>query len=175
MPAPGHQPIRNTDRQTRRESATSETAATILTSKPTLPNYQRARRRLPVRPRGRISEVHMATDAAAEIQTLLLDVAAASFGGATASADATVFEVVLGEDDRVKVAADRMAMNPWRQICALRIVSQSNRTYVGTGWFIGPAVLATAGHCVFLQDDGGWARSIRVMPAKHGRHSPSPP
>ena len=65
-----------------------------------------------------------------------------------------------------------MALNPWRQICALRIVSQTNRTFVGTGWFIAPNVLATAGHCVFLQDEGGWAKSIRVIPAKHGPTEP---
>ncbi len=62
--------------------------------------------------------------------------------------------------------------NPWRQICALRIQSSTGVAYVGTAWFIGPSVLATAGHCVFLRDDGGWAASIDVIPGLAGTIEP---
>jgi V8-like Glu-specific endopeptidase len=103
---------------------------------------------------------------------LLTDVAVASFGNAIEGINTTLLEAIIGDDDRVRVSKERMAMNPWRQICALRIISQSNRTYVGTGWFIAAGVVATAGHCVFLQNDGGWAKSILVVPAKQGPHEP---
>ena len=96
----------------------------------------------------------------------LPDVSIASFG------EPRLLEAVIGVDDRVKVAESLLSANPWRQICALRIRSQSNQLYVGTGWFIGPKTLATAGHCVFLQDDGGWAKSIDVIPAKFGSSTP---
>lgn len=92
----------------------------------------------------------------------LPDAAAASFGGTD------ILEVVIGNDDRVRVADKLMKANPWRQICALRIRSKTNRTYVGTGWFIAPRVLATAGHCVFMQNEGGWAQEIEVIPGKAG-------
>lgn len=169
MPSPGHRPIRNTD--ARPEARALESAPLMLTSKPTLPYYAR-----PARARARrIAESFVpeaaAPAAATDLDQPLLDVSAASFG-VPKRVDRAVFEVVLGEDDRVRVTPARMKMNPWRQICALRIVSQGNRTYVGTGWFIAPNVLATAGHCVFLQDDGGWAKSIKVIPAKNGTDEP---
>jgi V8-like Glu-specific endopeptidase len=96
----------------------------------------------------------------------LPDVSVASFGRKD------VLEVVFGNDDRVRVSAERMKSNPWRQVCALRILSQSDRWYVGTGWFVGPRLLATAGHCVYLQDDGGWAKKIEVTPARFGDTKP---
>jgi V8-like Glu-specific endopeptidase len=57
-------------------------------------------------------------------------------------------------------------VNPWRQICALRIHAPTGTSYVGTAWFIGPGILATAGHCVFLRNEGGWATSIDVIPGR---------
>jgi glutamyl endopeptidase len=94
------------------------------------------------------------------------DVAAASFG------ETVLLEAVIGNDDRVRVADSLMRTNSWRQICALRITAKNGAKYVGTGWFIGPRVLATAGHCVFLQKEGGWPQSIDVIPAKYGATEP---
>src|SRR5262245_20546243 len=65
-----------------------------------------------------------------------------------------------------------MLSNPWRQICALRIKAKDGKLFVGTGWFIGPKTLLTAGHCVFMQNEGGWAASIEIIPAKHGDTEP---
>src|SRR5882672_823815 len=67
-------------------------------------------------------------------------------------------EIVIGDDDRR--AVPEPTQSPWRHICALRIVSASGKEYVGTGWFAGPYTILTAGHCVYLHDDGGWAESI---------------
>lgn len=97
---------------------------------------------------------------------VLLDAAAGSFS------DLVTLEVVLGNDDRVKVDRALLRRNPWRQICALRIRSATGKAFVGTGWYIAPRVLATAGHCVFMQKEGGWARSIEVIPARHGGEAP---
>lgn len=96
----------------------------------------------------------------------LLDAAAASFG------NTTLLEAIIGNDDRVRVADQFLSANPWRQICALRICASTGKMYVGTGWFIGVKALATAGHCVFLQDEGGWAEWIDVIPAKGGNTEP---
>jgi glutamyl endopeptidase len=94
------------------------------------------------------------------------DAADASFG------DTTILEVIIGNDDRVRLPAGLNRTNPWRQICALRIRAATGKLFVGTGWFIGPQVLATAGHCVFLQKEGGWPDSIEVIPARSGAEEP---
>lgn len=94
------------------------------------------------------------------------DAAEGSFGANV------LFEAVIGNDDRVRVADPLMRNNPWRQICALHIFARSGTPYVGTGWFIAPGVLATAGHCVYLHKDGGWAQAIDVIPAKNGSSEP---
>jgi glutamyl endopeptidase len=168
MASPGHRPIANTDPE--RSGRTLERAPLRLTSKTSLPYYRGRRPAVPKRDR-RFEALVEGTEGEAADEALV-DVAAASFGATARLTDPVVFEVVLGEDDRERVSRERMALNPWRQICALRIVSQTGRTFVGTGWFIAPNVLATAGHCVFLQDEGGWAKSIRVIPAKHGATEP---
>ncbi len=85
-------------------------------------------------------------------------------------ADRAMTEVVQGNDDRVPVPG--VESYPWRAICALRITSRSGRQYVGTGWLIGRRTVATAGHCVFLHDDGGWAKEITVIPALSGARQP---
>jgi V8-like Glu-specific endopeptidase len=160
--------MKNIDRQ-EVGRARPESAPMRATSRVSLPYYRPPVRDVALRRR---SESSVSESSPALALEILTDVAAASFGTTAANTDPDVFEVVLGADDRVRVSKERMAMNPWRQICALRIVSQTDRTFVGTGWFIAPGILATAGHCVFLQNEGGWAKSIRVIPAKHGADEP---
>jgi V8-like Glu-specific endopeptidase len=79
-------------------------------------------------------------------------------------------EVVIGDDDRTRVPD--VLQSPWRQICALRIRARSGRRFVGTGWFIGPRTVMTAGHCVYMHDEGGWPESIEVIPALDGAEHP---
>jgi V8-like Glu-specific endopeptidase len=161
--------MRNTDRQEVGRIGLARASA-HATSKVSLPYYRRRVRE--TAPRRPLESYVTEAGGQALVVEVLTDVAAASFGSSAAITDRMVFEIVLGTDDRVRVTKEHMAANPWRQICALRIVSQTDRTFVGTGWFIAPGVLATAGHCVFLQDEGGWAKSIRVIPAKHGAEEP---
>lgn len=79
-----------------------------------------------------------------------------------------VFESILGAADRRKQILET-EMTPWRMICSLDITSQSGFDYVGTGWFIGPRTVMTAGHCVYDPVElGGWARRIRVIPGRNG-------
>lgn len=49
--------------------------------------------------------------------------------------------------------------------------------WIGTGWFVGPHTLITAGHCVFIKNSGvpgrdGWVRSIVVSPGRDGATFP---
>jgi V8-like Glu-specific endopeptidase len=54
------------------------------------------------------------------------------------------------------------------------MVGPSGAGAIGTGWFIGPKTVATAGHCVFSHEFfGGWASSIEVIPGLLGAGSGS--
>lgn len=95
------------------------------------------------------------------------DVAAASFGPAP--------EAIIGTDDRVQI--QNTGAYPWRANASLLITARDGSTWVGTGWFISPRTLVTAGHCVFIKGSGvagrdGWVSSIKVMPGRNGTTLP---
>lgn len=71
-------------------------------------------------------------------------------------------EVIIGPDNRIRINAT--ASYPWRAICALKITAANGRRFIGTGWLVSPRTVITAGHCVFMHNEGGWARSIEVIP-----------
>jgi len=79
-----------------------------------------------------------------------------------------------GTDDRIQLTDT--SIYPWRAHASLAITAADNSQWIGTGWFIGPRTLATAGHCVFINDPGtprhGWVRSIQVMPGRNGTTLP---
>lgn len=76
-------------------------------------------------------------------------------------------ETVIGVDERKRVPDTDL--QPWRMICALRIRGPGGTGAIGTGWFIGPRTVVTAGHCLFSQTFfGGWADSVEVIPG-HNR------
>lgn len=79
-------------------------------------------------------------------------------------------EVIIGTDDRVQVTQTTDV--PWRRLCALRISFPSGATYRGTGFLIGARAVATAGHCVYLHNQGGWARKVEVIPGCNGSTRP---
>ena len=89
---------------------------------------------------------------------------------ATVEEAARVLEVIIGTDDRLGISATIQI--PWRRICALRITFPTGATYRGTGFFVGPRAVATAGHCVFIRSQGGWARRIEVIPGCNGTQRP---
>lgn len=89
------------------------------------------------------------------------------------SAEAVEFEQpesVCGRDDRVKVTATRSI--PWRMICKLIITAKDGSRLGGTGWFIGPRTVMTAGHCVFSHSRGGWVKQVEVVPGMNGSVKP---
>ena len=79
-------------------------------------------------------------------------------------------ETIINTDDRVLVPD--VHQYPWRAICALRITARTGKQYVGTGWLASPSLVVTAGHCVYLHKEGGWAREITVIPALNGGEAP---
>lgn len=84
------------------------------------------------------------------------------------------FESVIGVDERVRILDTDLS--PWRMICALRMRGSSGAGAIGTGWFIGPKTVLTAGHCVYsTQFFGGWASTIEVIPGLIGPGADSAP
>lgn len=77
------------------------------------------------------------------------------------------FETIINQDERVRILDTELY--PWRMICALRMHGPSGAGALGTGWFIGPKTIVTAGHCVFSNYFfGGWASTIEVIPGLNG-------
>lgn len=83
-------------------------------------------------------------------------------------------ESVLGPDSRIQIG--NTSVYPWRVHCSLLITANDGSLWIGTGWFIGPKTVVTAGHCVFIHAPGtarhGWVRSIKVMPGRNGASLP---
>ena len=106
----------------------------------------------------------------------LQDIGRASFGEPLVAGPNLIPAVpfnVLGPDNRERIG-DTSAY-PWRCHCYLLITAKDNSLWVGTGWFISPRTLATAGHCVYINDKehpgaayNGWVKSIQVFPGRNG-------
>ncbi len=100
----------------------------------------------------------------------LPDVGEASFGPLPPQA-----ETVHGPDDRVQIGDP--SVYPWRVQCSLAMTAADGSRWIGSGTFIGPRTVLTAGHCVYVKGSGvagrdGWMRSIQVMPGRNGASLP---
>ncbi len=100
----------------------------------------------------------------------LRDIGEASFGPPPPQA-----ETVHGPDDRVQIT--NTSAYPWRVHASLLITAADNSSWIGTGWFIGPHTLITAGHVVHIKNSGvpgrdGWVKRIQVMPGRNGASLP---
>jgi V8-like Glu-specific endopeptidase len=99
--------------------------------------------------------------------TNLRDIGEASFG--------ITLETVHGVDNRIQIT--NTADYPWCVHASLLITAADNSKWIGTGWFIGPHTLITAGHVVFIKNSGvpgrdGWVKNIVVMPGRNGSTLP---
>lgn len=99
----------------------------------------------------------------------LRDIGEASFGPPSR------LETVHGPDNRVQITAT--STYPWRVHASLLITAADNSMWIGTGWFIGPHTLMTAGHVVHIKNSGvpgrdGWVKKIQVMPGRNGSTLP---
>ena len=79
-------------------------------------------------------------------------------------------EAIVDRDDRVQIT--QTTLIPWRRLCALRIQFPSGSSFRGTGFLVGPRAVVTAGHCVYLRNQGGWARKVEVIPGCNGTARP---
>ncbi|MEU7811079.1 trypsin-like peptidase domain-containing protein [Pseudonocardia sp. NPDC049154] len=100
----------------------------------------------------------------------LTDIGEASFGPPPPPE-----ETVHGPDDRTQIT--NTGVYPWRAIASLLITAADNSMWIGTGWFVGPHTLLTAGHVVHIKNSGvpgrdGWVKSIQVMAGRNGTSLP---
>ena len=79
-------------------------------------------------------------------------------------------ENVIGIDDRVIVPETTLV--PWRCICHLEITYDTGAVGLGTGWFMGPSTVITAGHCLYDRVGRRHAREVRVIPGRNGQSAP---
>ena len=112
----------------------------------------------------------VATDAWELPNIELPDIAEASFGPPP-----PVAETVHGPDDRVQI--NNTQDHPWRMSASLHITAADNSQWIGTGWFVGPHTLITAGHVLHIKNSGvpgrdGWVKSITVMAGRNGSNLP---
>jgi V8-like Glu-specific endopeptidase len=102
--------------------------------------------------------------------TKLRDIGEASFGVPPPHE-----ELVHGPDDRVQIT--NTSVYPWRLHASLLITAADNSLWIGTGWFIGPHTLMSAGRVVYIKNSGvpgrdGWVKKIQVMPGRNGSQLP---
>jgi len=100
----------------------------------------------------------------------LPDIGEASFGPLPPQT-----RTVHGADNRVRITTT--GIYPWRVHASLLITAADNSQWIGTGWFIGPHTLMTAGHVVHIKNSGvpgrdGWVKKIQVMPGRNGASLP---
>lgn len=79
-------------------------------------------------------------------------------------------ETVCGKDDRINIKDTTKV--PWRWNCQLIITMANGGKSRCTGWLIGPRTVMTAGHCVYSKGNGGWAKSIEVIPGMNAALKP---
>jgi V8-like Glu-specific endopeptidase len=91
--------------------------------------------------------------------------------GLAAEADvkAAQLESVIGVDNRTRIFDT--GMTPWRMICAIR-ARWGSSIMLGTGCFIGPRTVLTAGHVVLPRKPGTRPESIEVIPGLSGEKRP---
>ncbi|MFM7039831.1 MAG: trypsin-like serine peptidase [Planctomycetaceae bacterium] len=73
-------------------------------------------------------------------------------------------ESVIGRDDRLRIPDSSLNLFPYRAICKLLIKSKTGKSFMGTGWIGGRNIVYTAGHCTYMQNEGGLVSSIEVLP-----------
>ncbi len=93
----------------------------------------------------------------------------ASHGGEMRVAE-MMAEVIISRDDRIRVR--ETTRYPYGCICQLSIQARNGGRFVGTGWLADEQTVITAGHCVFMRREGGWAASIAVFPGRDGAARP---
>ena len=77
---------------------------------------------------------------------------------------------VIGADNRTRIT--NTTAYPWRTMTKLYMTFPNNSRFICSGALINAKYVLTAGHCVYSHTNGGWARSIEVIPGLRGTYKP---
>ena len=77
---------------------------------------------------------------------------------------------IFPPDDRQRIT--NTDEYPWGSISKLYITAADDTTWMGSGAIIDEFHVLTAGHNVYLHDNGGWASSVEVVPGMDGTYEP---
>ena len=77
---------------------------------------------------------------------------------------------IIGGDGRFKVTDTTKF--PYSAICKIEITWPNGDVSPGTAWMYHDNIAITAGHCVYDNQRGGWAKTIKVLPGKNGSSNP---
>jgi V8-like Glu-specific endopeptidase len=81
-------------------------------------------------------------------------------------------EVLEGRETPSLTPVSPTAGYPYNSIVKLIMTFPDNRVFNGSGALIDGFHVLTAGHCMYSAADGGWARSIQVIPEMNGTFQP---
>lgn len=76
---------------------------------------------------------------------------------------------IIGDDGRSRITAT--SSYPYSAICYIESIFDENTIY-GTAFIYSNGSAVTAGHCVYDESLGGWAKSVKVYPGQNGSSSP---
>lgn len=71
-------------------------------------------------------------------------------------------EYVLGTDDRVQVTDT--ASRPRSAVVFMFVTWPSDNVTTCSGFMVGPRLVATAAHCIYSSEEGGWAVAVDAYP-----------
>ena len=77
---------------------------------------------------------------------------------------------IIGGDNRTKITDT--SEFPYRAIGYIVSTWPKGSPTVGTAWLFKSDAIATAGHCVYSKDNGGWATRITFYPGRNGASIP---
>lgn len=80
-----------------------------------------------------------------------------------------LYDGIIGLDNRVRIT--NTTDSPYRNICYIEAKFSDGAISYSSGVLVYFDVLLTCGHCVYSQDHGGFATSIKVTPAMNGENT----
>lgn len=68
--------------------------------------------------------------------------------------------VIITSDERIPISGEALDIFPASAVGVVRTTFSNGNSSRGTGWLFGPNHVATAGHCLYDQDDNSSARTV---------------